>query len=82
MSLQIIAVTLEEGGRVDVKVQGSPLSIESYGNVLGTVVRIASNLFADTGEIEQKEAIRLLLKAIQKEAHSPRDINMQRASMQ
>ncbi len=82
MSQQIIIATIEDGGRVDVQVRGSGLDIEQYGRVIGTVIRIAANLFSDTGEIKSKDAISELLKAANREAYSTQAMNVFRGSVQ
>lgn len=78
---QIIFITIQPGGTVDVQVRGSELSPASYGKVIGTAVRITADMFAtETGQ-DRKEFIRLLLKEVNKAAHSADPLTVHSASV-
>lgn len=78
---QIIFVTIQPGGAVDVQVRGSELSVQSYAHCLGVATRIAAQMFANAGGVDQKEIIRHMLKEINKTAHSSESIAVQSASL-
>lgn len=81
-STQIIFVTIQPGGAVDVQVRGSELSVQSYGRVLGVAARITANMFAQASGEDRKEVIRFLLKEINKSAHGSDDLNVQQKLVQ
>lgn len=78
---QIIFITIQPGGTVDVQVRGSELSLQSYGKVIGTAVRITADMFAMESGQDRKEIIRALLKEVNKAAHGTDHLNVNSASV-
>lgn len=78
---QIIFVTIQPGGTVDVQVRGSELSLQSYGKVIGTAVRITADMFAGASGDDRKELIRALLKEVNKAAHGTEALHVHSASV-
>lgn len=68
---QILSVVIHDSGAVDVQVFPSSLELEAHGKVIGTMVRILTN--------GDKEAISALLKEVNRAAHAPTPLNVQRA---
>ena len=82
MSHSIIQVTIEEGGRVDVRVQGSEMSVAQYGHIIGTVVRIAADMFVDASGLPQKDVVSEILKGVNRFAHDRAPIAAYKTTLQ
>lgn len=63
------------------QVRGSALSVQSYGHVIGTAVRITAEMFAQSSGADRKELIRALLKEVNKTAHDSVPINLHSATL-
>lgn len=65
---QLVSVVIHDSGAVDVQVFPSSLSLEDYGKVVGTVVRILTN--------GDREAIAALLKEANRASYAPTPLNV------
>ena len=70
MAIQIIVVTLEDG-RVDCKVQGSPLSVSQYGDAVALVIRSIAGLFASNAPVTEADVVEEILKVVDDSARIP-----------
>ena len=61
--IQIITVTLEEG-RIDCKVQGSPLSVQQYGDAIALVIRSVAGLFASNSNVTEAQVVEEILRIV------------------
>jgi hypothetical protein len=70
MGLPIITVTLE-GGRIDCKVQGSPLSIAQYADAVALTIRSIAGLFASTGRVTEDAVVEEMIRLIDERGRVP-----------
>jgi len=81
--IQIVAISIQDNGTVDVQVRGSSLSVQGYGRAIGVAVRIAADMFsqASEGQATAKEATREILKEINKAAYGTEPLSVHSASV-
>lgn len=68
--IQIIVVTLEEG-RIDCKVQGSPLSISQYGDAIALAIRSIAGLFAANSPVTEAQVVEEILRVVDDKGRIP-----------